>query len=476
MTEVLLAILALGFFLRGGRRRGGRGPDLPATLAGAEDAGIISGAQREQILAWAAEHGGRSSRLGGATWLAVFAGLFVVAGVALLIARNWQDIGPIVRVGTFVGVLAVIGEAAIRARERALGLSLSLELLWFFLPLLGIGLYGQTFQLSGDPVQPLLVWLALTAPLAWLSQRPVVATLHTLAIVTVLFTGNFLLDSAAEMFRGRDAAPTGVLTLVGDGSPTAWLLTAFLLTAIVVQSLRLLPRAHRHHFVGVVAAWVMALLLAPTPLRLRHGGWLIVAAVALATAWVVAVAALDTSSEERATGLVVWLGTLYALTFTWHLSSVPHDAAGPRAVAVVLVAIIAAVGGALALPPSRFSPHHAWGWGAKLLLIATVAVALLYLVPNTGAVWTAAMTFNVILAVAAIALMWHGALVGDVAQINLGVGTLVAVLITRFLDLFGGMLRSGIGFIVAGVLLAVLSWALERTRRRLIGVSREAAP
>ena len=27
---------------------------------------------------------------------AVFAGLFVVAGVALLIARNWDDIGPLV--------------------------------------------------------------------------------------------------------------------------------------------------------------------------------------------------------------------------------------------------------------------------------------------------------------------------------------------------------------------------------------------
>jgi len=54
-------------------------------------------------------------------------------------------------------------------------------------------------------------------------------------------------------------------------------------------------------------------------------------------------------------------------------------------------------------------------------------------------------------------------------QVNLGVVVLVGFLITRFLDVFGNMLRSGVGFIVAGLLLAGLSWALDRTRRRLIG-------
>ena len=63
----------------------------------------------------------------------------------------------------------------------------------------------------------------------------------------------------------------------------------------------------------------------------------------------------------------------------------------------------------------------------------------------------------------------------EIRQINLGVLVLVAVLITRFLDLFGSMLQSGIGFIVAGLLLAALSWALERTRRRLIAGPGEAA-
>mgnify|MGYP003694432999 CR=1 FL=1 len=58
---------------------------------------------------------------------------------------------------------------------------------------------------------------------------------------------------------------------------------------------------------------------------------------------------------------------------------------------------------------------------------------------------------------------------------NIGVMLLVGLLITRFLDVFGNMLRSGVGFIVAGVLLAGLSFALERTRRRLLAGARGCA-
>ena len=473
MTEVLLAILALGFFLRGGRRRARGGPDLAATLERAERTGIITGLQREAILAQASTAGALGSRLGGAAWLAVFAGLFVVAGVALLIARNWDDIGPLVRVAAYLVTLAAVGEGAIRARERPLGVSVPLELLWLFMPLLGIGLYGQTFQLSGDPVQPFLVWLALTAPLVWLSPRPVAAIVHTVALVVVLFTGNFVVDVAADLLSGPNAPLRGALALVHGGSPSAWLLTALVLCAIVVQSLRLLPRAHRHHFVGVLAAWAMSLLVAPTAFRLQHPGWIIVAAVALTTAWLVALAALDTGIEERAPAVLTWLAILYGLTFTWHMPDPAHGDATTAGIALAVAAAALAVAGVLALPPGRLSPRPAWAWAAKLVLIAGVALACLYLAADVRIVWTAAVLADLLLAAVAIGLMWHGALGGEVAHVNLGVGTLVVVLVTRFLDVFGGMLQSGIGFIVAGILLGVLAWALERTRRRLIGASHE---
>src|SRR4051794_33992082 len=170
MTLGLLLLVALGLLGRAGFRRWRRtGDELPVVLAGAEAAGIITADQRERILAHAATSGAARSRLHGASWLGIFAGLFVVAGISLLIATNWEDIGPLARIGAFLVVLAAVGEGAIRFRDRSLGLSVPLEVLWLFLPLLGIGLYGQTFQLSGDPVRPSLVWLVLTMPIAWLS-------------------------------------------------------------------------------------------------------------------------------------------------------------------------------------------------------------------------------------------------------------------------------------------------------------------
>ena len=475
MTEILLLILALAFFARRGRGTTGGKDALPSVLVGAERAGIITAAQREQLLAYAATYESSGGRLGGAAWLGVFAGLFVVAGVSLLIARNWEDIAPLVRIGVFLAALLAAGEGAIRTRERSVAVSVPLELLWLFLPLLGIGLFAQTFQLSGDPIQPFLLWLALTAPLAWSSPRPVVASIHTFAMVGCLFIGNFVIDAASSLFASGTGSQVGMLALTEDGSrPLAWVLSVLLLVLVSVQSLRLLPRAHRHHFVGVWAVWVWSLLLAPTPLHLRHEGWIILAAVTLATLWIVVLAYLDTSFEERATSMLVWLATLYALTFTWHMDRAATGSTTPMGLAVVEAVVVGALGGILALPLHRLSPLPPWAWAAKAVLIAPVLVAMLYLSDAVQLVWQAAVLMNAILVVIAVGLMWHGSLVREVAQINLGVLVLVGVLITRFLDVFGNMLRSGVGFIVAGLLLAALSWALERTRRRLIGVPREA--
>jgi uncharacterized membrane protein len=344
MAFGLLVLVALGLLARAGFRRWRRsGDELPVVLAGAEAAGIITAAQRKRILAHAAETGGARSRRHGARWVGIFAGLFVVVGVSLLIATNWEDIGPLVRIVAFLAILAAVGESAIRFRDRSLGLSVPLEVVWLFLPLLGIGLYGQTFQLSGDPMRPFLVWLLLTMPVAWLSPRPVVASIHTFAMAAVLFCGNFVVDPTTDVVFGP-RSPLGQLALIdGADTPAAWLLSLVLLAAIAVQSLRLLPRAHRHHFVGIWAFWLMSLLVAHTPLRIEHEAWLIVAALALSTLWLVVLAAMDTSFEERATALVVWLGLVYALTFTWHVDDEARGGASVIGAALVLLAALAAV-------------------------------------------------------------------------------------------------------------------------------------
>ena len=469
MSEVLLLILAVAFFARRGRGLVRTRDALPGLLDGAVSAGIITTEQREQLLAYAAAHE-PTGPLGGVAWLGVFAGFFVVAGVALLIARNWEDIGPLVRVGAFLVLLAGIGEATIRTRDRSSSASVPLELVWLFLPILGIGLYGQTFQLSGDPIQPFLVWLALTAPLAGLSPRPVVATIHTFALAAVLFVGNFVIEPANALMLERTILPPNLLGLTDHGvGASAWAASLALLAVIAVQSLHLLPVGHRHHFVGVAACWLFVVLVGPTPLRIEHEGWIIVAALALATLWIAVLVHGDTSLEERGAAVFVWLAILYALTFTGHMDRAASGATTPAGLAIVGAAIAAALLAALALPLQRLSPFRSWALGAKAVLAAPLVVALLCLSSDVRLVWFVAIAMNAFLLVIAVGAMWHGSLVHEAVQVNLGVVLLVGLLITRFLDVFGNMLRSGVGFIVAGLLLAGLSWALDRTRRRLIG-------
>ncbi|MCC6764341.1 MAG: DUF2157 domain-containing protein [Deltaproteobacteria bacterium] len=471
MTEVLLLILAVAFFARRGRGKGGAPDRWPAVLASAERAGIITESQRAALLAHAATTAAAEpQRLGGVAWLGVLAGLFVVAGVSLLIARNWEAIGAPVRVAGFLALLAAAGEAAIRLRGRTAAVSAPLEIVWFFLPLLGIGLYGQTFQLSGDPIQPFLVWLMLGLPLAWLSERPVVAILHVFALTAVLFVGNYVLEPVAFAFSSATTpALPSPLAITGDAArPLAWVLSGVILVLVAVESLRRLPRDHRHHFVGIWVAWTFCLLVTATPFRLHHEGWLVFGALALVTLWVAVMSALDTSFEERAASIGVWLTMLYGLTFTWHLNEAASGTTTRLGLVVACGAALVAAATVLLSPATRLSPHRGWAFGAKAMTITPLVVATAYLGDDATHVWLAGGVMNVLLVAIAVGLMWHGSLVHEAAQVNLGVLVLIAVLVTRFLDVFGNMFRSGLGFIVAGCLLAALAWALERTRRRLL--------
>jgi len=460
ITLVLLGLLARALW---GRRRDGGG-DLPALLASAERAGIVSAEQRERLLAHAAERAPAAGP-GGAVWLAIFAGLFVAAGVALLIAANWASIGAPVRVVAFLMLLGLAGEAAVRARARPAAVGVPLELVWLFLPLLGIGLYAQTFQLSGDPIRPYLVWLALTAPLAWLGRHPIVAGIHTAAVVAVLFTGNFGVEGTLALTVAPHAPGARL---------AAWALSLALLGVVVVQSQRLLPEGHRHHVLGVAAAWVFAVLAAPTALALDHEGWLAFAAVALATLWLVVLLATPASAPERMSAALVWLGVIYALSFVWHASRAPEGEPTAGGVAITIVAAVAALGGVLLLPGGALGAGPRWSAIARTLLVLPLPVALLLLTGDVELVWLAAVLCNVLLVAIAIAFMWHGSLAREIAEINLGILVLVLVLVTRFLDVLGSFVQGGVGFIVAGVLLAGLAWALQRTRQRLIGRPGEA--
>ena len=466
----IFLLVAASAAMRFARRRPSAEGHLTATLEAAERAGVISSSQREQILALGAE--AALGRSGGVGWLAVFAGLFVVAGVSMLVASNWEQIGPGVRIGAFLLLLATVGESALRTRSSEAAIALPLELLWFFLPLLGIGLYVQTFQISGgDPLQAVLTWLALAAPIAWTSPRAVVPVVHAAAMAAVVFTGNFFPFHAEWFGHG---GPRSMLSLLDGGSLTAWTLTLVLLAAIVAEGARLLPRPHRFHFVGVLPAWLLALLIAPTSFHLAHPGWIVLAAMSLASTWLALLGFLGAGSDESSPATVAWLALAWGLSFTWHTTDAFSGDAGIGGVALVLACAAVAVLGVLASPSPGLGSRPGQAARSRMLMLAGLGIESLYILPVGGIPWLAGVANNVLLGFAATGLMWQGAEAGDAVLVNLGVGALLLLLVTRFLDVFGSLFASGLGLIVAGVLLAGLSLALERTRRRLLATSREA--
>ncbi len=441
---LLLALAAWFLWQRRPSQTGG----VEDVLADAEQAGIISADQRRAILNRTAESE-PTIHLSGVTWLAVLAGLFVLAGTSLLIATNWEDIGATVRIAAFLVLLLGVGEAAIRA--RTVGLAISLELVWLILPLLGIGLYAQTFQLSGETITPFLVWLVLGMPLAWRSTHAIVPLLHTASLIVVSLTGSFFVG--------------GPLYLLTTFDISAWAVSLGTVAVVVVQSLKLLPIGQRHHCFGVVAGWVFGVLLLAPPFHLEHGAWVAIAAVALATLWLVALFEVDAGPSEILGAATVWIGILYTITFAWHSDGSIEGTTTAASIAGTLLVAAAAAGGILHVPASPFGNHALL---ARIVLAAPLALSFALLLGGS-AVHASAALANVLLVGIAGAIMWHGSAEREPGEINFGIFVLLVVLVTRFFDVFGSFVQSGVGFIVAGVLLAALAYTLERTRRRLIG-------
>jgi uncharacterized membrane protein len=79
-----------------------------------------------------------------------------------------------------------------------------------------------------------------------------------------------------------------------------------------------------------------------------------------------------------------------------------------------------------------------------------------------------ALLFNVAYFSVAAAIITRGYLRGDEGYINLGLATVALGLLTRYVDAFWSVLADSLFFIVGGLLLLAIAFALERTRRGLL--------
>ncbi len=467
MAVSLIVLLLLGLLLY--RLLGGKSKSFAKQLQSlfdeAETKNIISPQQRHDLVTlYQLQHS--DIVLSGVAWIAIIAGLSVVAGISLIIAHNWEQITASARIGSYVLLLAAVAEGYARTLEKSRSTHLPFEFLWFFFPLLGIGLYAQTFQLSGDLVRPYFVWLVLATPIVWLSRHRYVGVLYLLSLAILLLAGNH--TSGVLNLATKPAGWSGA-------DPMAWLLTGLIWIAAWVANRHYLPHGHGNYLVGLAAIWLFALFLDDTPLHLGHAGWLFVSVVSLAVLWMLAPSfVLETLGHENLSGLVVWFGTIYSMTFLWHGTAPFRGDTTSSGFYSACICLVTATAVTITAPLHKWISDNRWIVAVRATVIASLLLALLTLTESAAVLHGAALLANALLILAAGLLIGYGAQFGGQAHVNLGVAVLFLLLVTRFIDILGDMLQSGLGFIVAGLFFGLLAWILEKVRKRFLRTWQQA--
>ncbi|MDO8804238.1 MAG: DUF2157 domain-containing protein [Elusimicrobiota bacterium] len=434
---------------------------LKTDLTGAAAAGIITPEQADKV--WERSYSGRTfASFKAAHWIAAASGLFIALGVILVAAHNWDKIGDIAKMGAFLLLFAGSAEAAMRLEEKP-SAAIPLETLWFFMPALGIGLYAQIFNLSGDPVKPYLVWAALSAPLALLSKRPLAAYLCSILLFAVLYWGTLGSTNMLSLTMGRNAA---VQPLWHWG----------LALAVLGAGFALYPGKKLGKPLGAAAVWLFFMLVADTAIKVRSKALVLLAGMSLAVLWL----AWGRGEDEDARPglpLTVWVGAVYVMTFFWHYRPDSYRLHGQDTTALGTMITWAAFAGALvtlAVRKQRLLPEGKMeDYLAKGLLAASMLCAFLLFDANEGSAKIMAVIANLILAAFGAGCIISGAKNSDEKMINRGVLVITLTAVTRFVDIFGGLLKSGVAFIITGLAFAALAYLINRGRKALIEAAKK---
>ncbi len=164
-------------------------------------------------------------------------------------------------------------------------------------------------------------------------------------------------------------------------------------------------------------------------------------------------------------GLLVVLGLTYVFTFDEPWSEIIDAGVKSYAAPPVVYAAIVIAGALIAV--------QAWLRPRELETAIDVAAQALVLgiaaIVATWPAWTGyAVLFNGVYFAIAIGVVTRGYLRGDERYINLGLLVVGIGLITRYVDVFWSLLAGSAFFIIGGLLLLGVAFAIERMRRGLI--------
>ena len=379
--------------------------------------------------------------------------LSVGIGIILVVSYNWERIPPILRQLGFLLAIAGLAEARLRAAGRSF-VEGGLDVVWVILPLAGIGLWGQIYQLSGDTFTPLAVTLGLALPIVWLGGHGGAATTHAFIFVWAVFAGVFETGSWISM---RDLAPL---------SPWMTLSVCVgLWIGMLYQTRRFAgPRA-------VLTLWIAFLVFmfsiigTGAALEVDHGGLYFLIASALGMLFWAGRGPLGL--DRREAGDLGWTTAamlLYALSYLHNDFGLDGDVNTPGLYYGLFLSVFAVAGLTLADVEEKAGVGGARGF--KLLLGLPLALSALLVFTNQEV--SVGYLANVALLGFCLYAMHAGLLRADGRLINQGVAVVGLLMVTRFIDYFGSLLTSGSAFIVMGLLFLGLAYGLNRGRQHLL--------
>ena len=381
--------------------------------------GLVSAEQGARILARYPPEAGWLSR--PSALFGLIGGGLVAAGLALVLAHNWQSIHRWAKLGGLIGLMLAAHWGGLRVRERGYHwLGEGLAVIGGALLFLGIALIGQIYNLSGRPADAVALWWALLLPAAYALPSFALGALAYAGVVTWVL-----------LLLADHASPLGAAVY---RTPAFW----------------------------TVALGALGLVL--LGLGMRHGDGVYRRLRQL----------LEQAGIALSLAVFITLGLPYYDPF----SDAPCRCASAPIGLLTLLGVVALVAGARRLPAA---PPRARGACLALLLLLPLGLAAVQVLVVRAApsyAWDAfryaswVLTFGV-----SLGLVLFGARWGRTSWINWGVVSLLAQALVRYIDLFGTMLQTSALFFSSGALVLGLGWALERMRRRMTAEARrEEAP
>lgn len=423
--------------------------------------GIITAAQAGRIR----EARRRSPDSPGAfAMLAAIGGLCIALGIVLVIAYNWDRFHRAWKLGGFLVSLVVVVETAGRLPERMRLARAAAVTGWLLLPLAGIGLMAQVYQLSGDPLKPILLWLALGVPAAVFALDPLVSFVHTAGLAVAAWVGAYNHGTGLSLLRDWDEA--------GPYAPGRWVIPASGLAALWLAagwqaSRRLGPRSRRWLLAALlVFLWSLATGSTVLGVHSMRVQFLVVGALISIFQGARGLLGLDDETTDG-WAAVLTFAALFAATFLWHSDGGGLGGETPSA-GLGYAGVLAITGLATVLlnRPEHPGQSAYASLPGRLLILAPLAI---------GAALTAGAGMQAVAVAANLASlgfsvreMSEGVSRARPNRVTLGILMLGAVIVTRFLDYFGTMLQSGVAFIAAGVAFIGLAWVLTRGRSALL--------